>query len=309
MRTVLCKFINTNVHTEKLAIARFLLAFGMLLTLVTNDMGKVVNTGIISSHRFNDRNYSIPRHDAAMKMPLSRFDLFHVLPAEFATLIACIILLAVMSGYFPRLTCWLHFWVCFSVQNFFYNVNGSDSVALILSILLLPVCLTDSRTSQWQRPKPESASVRIFSGVAFLAIQVQAAFIYLLAGVAKLETKVWQEGTAVYYYTSHYRLGADDGLRTFNELFTLSPMVRFISWGVIAFELLLPLCLFASARIKKIFLIIALVFHLLIIINFGLITFFLSMSALLILFLDEQNNSVQLFYRIFRKKPVQPAVS
>lgn len=301
MQRLISYLKDKDIHNQKLAIARLLLAFGMLLTIMSNDMGKTANTGFLSRHHYTDRNYALAKHDPKMNMPLRSMNLFIVLPLPAAKVVAAIILLLVISGYLPQISCLFHFWVCFSVHNYFYNVNGSDSIALLLSLLLIPVCITDRRINQWQQQPHPPKSINIFSNIAYIAIQFQAAVIYLLAGIAKLRTRVWQDGTAVYYYTSHYRLGAQNRLRAFNELFTLTPLVVILSWGVILFELLLFLCLFAPAGIKRFFLFSGILFHLVILINFGLISFFFSMSALLILYLDDDNIFAKLLHR-FQKK-------
>ena len=123
---------------------------------------------------------------------------------------------------------------------------------------------------------------------------MQASWVYLDAGYSKLFTKQWRDGTAVYYYTSHYRLGAPGWLRHINEWVTLSQLVRVASWGTLLLELLLALCIFFPPRIKVKFILPAIAFHFLIVINFGLFTFFIAMTAMLLLYLDD-NDRIALF--------------
>jgi antimicrobial peptide system SdpB family protein len=184
------------------------------------------------------------------------------------------------------------------VYNYFVVLNGGDNVAFVLSVLLIPICLTDPRRNQWQKKEPNPRRTNIIAAIAFFALQVQAAAIYLEAGVSKMFISEWQEGTAMYYYTSHYRLGATNWLKSINEIITLSPFVALLSWGVILFELLLFACMMAPARVKRIFLILGLLFHFAIIINFGLISFFFSMAGLLILYLDDDDYTVKMLRKL-----------
>jgi antimicrobial peptide system SdpB family protein len=296
MNQLIDRLKNKSVHNEKLAIARFLLALSMLLFLLFNDMSVVANHNYTHLKRYHSR------HNERVYVPFKKADLFMIMPPAAAKVVVIIILLIVMTGFLPQVTGLLHVWACFSVHNYFLILNGGDQIAFITSVLLLPLCLTDPRLNQWTRKVTQPSRANIFANVAFFAIQVQAAIVYLDSGVSKLFVKEWQEGTAVYYYTSHYRLGAPGWLRSINEMITLTPLVAVLSWGVIALEILIFACLFAPARIKRPFLIIGLLFHLLIVVNFGLITFFFSISALLILYLDDANDSVRLLHRLFNRR-------
>ena len=296
MRQLIERLKNKSVHTEKLAIVRFLLGLSMLLTLMFNDMSVVAN------HNYTHLKRYRAKHNEQVYAPFKKTDVFMMMSPEKAKVVVIIILLCVMSGFAPQITGVLHVWVCFSMHNYFLILNGGDQIALLLSVLLLPICLKDPRLNQWRRPVPGPSRTNIFANVAMFAIQVQAAIVYLDGGVSKLFVKEWQEGTAVYYFTSHYRLGAPGWLRSINELLTLTPFVAVLTWGRLAMEILGFACLFASAKVKRVFLVIALVFHFLIVINFGLITFFLCMSGLLLLYLDDDNISVKWLHRIFSRR-------
>jgi antimicrobial peptide system SdpB family protein len=276
-----------SVHTEKLAIARFLLAFGMALTLLSNDMSVVANHNYTSLPNYRAKHNNAPAI-------LKKVNVFEQMPPAAAKTVIILALVLVMTGLLPQVTGVLHVWACFCVYNYFVILNGGENVAFVLSVLLVPICLTDPRLNQWRKKEVPPGKANIIAGIAYFALQVQAAALYLEAGVVKLYIPEWREGTALYYYTSHYRLGAPDWLKSINELITLSPLVVVLSWGIIIFELLLFGCILASARIKRVFLVLGLLFHFAIIINFGLITFFFSMAALLILYLDDEGRSVKL---------------
>lgn len=270
---------NKQVHTPRIALARFLLAFGMLLTLLFNDMSTVAN------HNYKRLPEYSAKHTAAISVPLKQLDLFMVMPPGVAKGVVIVILLLVMSGFYPRVTGVLHFIACFSYHNYFLIVNGGDEITFVMSLLLLPLCLSDPRKNQWRHRETTASQGNIVGNIALLMIQVQAAYIYFNAGYTKLFSSVWREGTAVFYYTSHYRLGATFWLQQINELVTRTPLVKVLSWSVLAFELLLALCLFFPEKIRRKFFIPALIFHGLIVINFGLISFFFAMAGMLVLYL------------------------
>lgn len=279
MDTIIAYIKNRNVHTPYIALARFLLALGMLLTLTCNDMNVVANH---SYERLPDYK---ARHTTATSVPLKQADMFLQLPPAAAKGIAIIVLLLVMTGLVPQVTGILHFIVCFGYHNYFVIINGGDEVTFVLSLLLLPICLTDPRLNQWRTATHTTPARNVIANIALLVVQVQAAYIYLSAGLEKLPTKVWREGTAVYYYTSHYRLGARPWLRHINEWLTLTPVVKVLSWSVILLEILLAAAILMPVRYRRRLFIPALVFHFLIVINFGLISFFFAMAGLLVLLL------------------------
>ncbi len=278
---------NRHVHTPAIALARFLLALGMLLTLLFNDMS------LIADHSYAHLPQYVARHTMHSSMPLKQLDIFMQLPPAAAKALAMAILLWVMTGLVPQVSAVLHFIVCFSFRNYFVITNGGDEVTYIMSLLLLPLCLSDPRLNQWKALRPSYRSSNITGAIALLAIQLQAAYIYFSAGFGKLFTDVWRQGTAVYYYTSHYRLGARGMLHTINEWVTTTPLVYVLTWGILLFEMLLPLALLMAPRYRTRMFVAALFFHLLIVVNFGLITFFFAMAGMLVLFLQPGTKKVQ----------------
>ncbi len=283
MTAIIAYLKARNIHTPRLAVARFLLALGLLLTVSSNSLDIIANHGYTQLY-----GYTI-RHSPHFYRPFQSLDLFTVMPPAAAKAVVIIILLLVMSGFYPRVTGVLHAWACFSIHNFFIINNGGDDLAFVLSFMLLPICLTDPRVNTWKRQDSPPAQKNIIANVAMVAVWVQAAWTYFDASYAKLFTNQWLNGTAVYYYTSHYRLGAPDWLRHINEMITLTPFVYVLTWGTLLLELLLAACIFFPSRIKRKFILPAMFFHFLIVINFGLITFFISITAMLLLYLDDDD--------------------
>ncbi len=302
MIDTIIKYIKSkSIHTPRLAIVRFLLALGVSLTLLSNDLDVIANHKYVKLH-----GYSI-RHDPRRKMPLDQFNMFLMMDPEKAKVVILVILAAVATGLVPQVTGVLHFWAEFSLHNYMIIYNGGDDLAYILSMFLLPVCLTDPRLNTWRRKEIGPSQRNIVSNICLLFIWIQAMAMYTDASIAKMFKPQWQNGTAVYYYTSHYRLGAVDWLKSIEETFTLTPVVGFFTWFVLAFELVLVAAVFYSSKWKRRLIIPAMIFHFLFLINFGLITFYISILALLMLYLDDDEYCVKLlnwFRGKLRLKPL-----
>ncbi len=290
MERIIDYFKNKSIHSPRLAIVRFLLSLGLLLTIFSNNMDVFVN------HNYTRVMGYMIRHDNVRGGFLNKLDLFILMEPHKAMVVVVAILVVTMIGFFPKITGLLNFWACFSIHNYFIINNGGDDLAYNLSLLLLPICLTDPRINTWTRKVEGPRRGNIIANIAMIAIQFQAAFLYFDASYSKWFHRQWSEGTAVYYYTSNFRLGAVDWLKHINEWLTLTPMVKVISWGALAFELLLCACFFFPPRIKRKFIIPALFFHFIIVINFGLITFFISILAMVLLYLDDEDYSVRLLF-------------
>jgi len=185
----------TNVY----GVARSLLAFGLLSQLLFNSLDV-----LFRPERFGT---------LVTAVPASRFSLFYLLSGsrtelELARWIAIVVLTVVASGWRPRFTSVLHWWIAFSFAITTAVPEGGDQIGAILALLLIPVCLTDSRSWHWQTTllTTNSAAEGIRSVVAsssLTVIRIQVALIYFWSGVAKLSTTEWADGTAVYYWLIH----------------------------------------------------------------------------------------------------------
>jgi hypothetical protein len=147
-----------NLHDEKIAVVRTLLAVGTLSTLLFNDIHLLTNLSYLYDAK------SIP----LMKQKLFGLNIgiFSVFNPTTAKALSILILLWVISGFMPQLSCLLHAWVTLSVTNCFIPVDGGDQIASDLALLLIPICLTDGRFSQWAFPHAHSNPyINIFTNV------------------------------------------------------------------------------------------------------------------------------------------------
>ena len=210
---------------------------------------------------------------------------------ELARWIAVAVLLAAASGWRPRVTGLLHWWVAFSLQASATTIDGGDQAAAVLTLLLLPVTLTDGRCWHWNRrarlANPATEAVRrVVALSALLTIRVQVAGIYFHAAVGKMKVPEWVDGTVLYYWFTDPTFGAPPWLRT-----VLMPLLRngitvsVMTWGSMALELALCAALVMPRRAWAPLLWAGIAFHMGIALIQGLPSFSLTMIGALILYL------------------------
>ena len=273
----------TNVY----GLARTVLALGTLVNLVCDDVDVLF------------RPIGVGMAETAGALPLARLSLFSILSGghlEQARWLGIVILLVVASGWRPRLTGLLHWWVTCSFAASCIVVDGGDQVAANLTLLLLPVTLTDARRFHWSRPAaiagPAQAIAALVARSALLVTRIQVGVIYMVAFVSKIAVDEWANGTVVYYWFLHPVFGLSDWRRTLLlPLLTRPASVMLLTWGALAMEALLFMGLLIDRRHRPALLVAGILFHAGIALVHGLITFGLAMTAALILYLRPPEKS------------------
>jgi antimicrobial peptide system SdpB family protein len=273
----------TNVY----GAARTLLALGTLVNLVCDDVDVLF------------RPLGVGMGETAVALPLVRLSLFSILSGgrlELARWLGIVILLVVASGWRPRLTGLLHWWVTCSFAASCVVVDGGDQVAANLTLLLLPVTLTDPRRFHWASPAAVAGRGQSIAALlarsALLVARIQVGVIYLVAWVSKIAVEEWTNGTALYYWFLHPVFGVSDWRQTLLlPLLTRPVTVVLLTWGAIALEALLFMGLLIDRRHRPALLVAGVLFHTGIALVHGLITFGLAMTAGLILYLRPPEKS------------------
>jgi antimicrobial peptide system SdpB family protein len=208
------------------------------------------------------------------------------IPLVWVNLFLAIGLLVIVSGYRPRYTALLHFWISLSIASTIRLPDGGDVVAQIVTLLLIPVCMADGRVWQWTAHKPTEASwLHGFSWAFIWAIRVQMAYIYFSSGVTKIGVPSWSEGTAVYYVIRGEMFGTNTILSPIAYVLTEVPLFSLLlTWGTIVLELLLGILLVMPQRAaSRLALGGSWLLHAAIIVVMGLFSFgFLMLGAVLI---------------------------
>ncbi len=213
---------------------------------------------------------------------------------EVARWLAVVILGLVISGWRPRWTALPHWWVAFSLQASIAIPDGGDAVNAILTLLILPVALTDGRRWHWNLPEgfgssPATAweaSRRVTAHITLLFIRLQVAVIYFHAAVGKMAVPEWVDGTALYYWFTHPTFGTPDWIKPLMLTLVTTPLtLALMNWGAIVLELLLALGLVMPKRTWRYLFAAGISFHLIIAVLMGLISFGLAMFGALLLYL------------------------
>ncbi len=218
--------------------------------------------------------------------------LFCAVPAgggQLARWCGILVLLVVASGWRPRFTAIPHWYVSWSLLSNATVPDGGDQLTAILTLLLIPVGLTDGRRWHWQRPVDTEHVIgtsRVIAGTALMLIQIQVAVVYFQSSVAKLGVREWADGTAMFYFLRHPLFGSPPWLRPLTDALTGSPLgVALVTWAPLMIELALALAILLGPRKKRVLLVTGIAFHGTIAVTMGLVSFALAMTGALLLYL------------------------
>ena len=199
------------------------------------------------------------------------------------------LLLLAASGWRPRITGPIQWWISMGFQATASTVDGGDQATAVLTLLLLPIALTDRRKWHWTECSPEEASGdwrRLLALSSLAMVRLQVCAIYFHAAVGKMRVTEWADGTALYAWFNHPTFGGNDTVMLFlRPLITHAVTVTAITWSVIVLEFLLTMGLFATRPVLRVLLPFGIAFHLGIIVIHGLSSFALVMFGALILYL------------------------
>lgn len=278
-------------------LARSLIALGTLLTLVFSDA-----EALFRPVRTMGR--------APFCEGVSELGVFCLVPRGSLDAIAWVcsaILLIVVLGWRPQVTGVLHWYVSFSLVNNIAIPDGGDQIAMILTLLLIPVTLGDRRRWHWSSHAGDAdhsghswrPSMLVAGVCCLIAAKVQVAGIYLHSSLGKLAVPEWVDGTALYYWVHHAAFGAPpwaDGM--IYAIVATSWGVLLMTWIPILIEFTLAISLVMSPRVRRWLLPIGVVFHVSIGIVMGLGSFSLVMIGALILLLLPVGASSELVDRV-----------
>lgn len=283
INTLIQRTIDLNVHTNLFGLARSILAFTLLITLLFNPV-EVLFSGSLA-------------YEARIVPGIHQYSIFHLFRNDLwlAKWISILVLLIVGSGWRPRWTGLLHWWIAFSFFASCPIVDGGDQIGAILSFYFIPFTLSDTRKWHWSaRLRKPNYYINGLNHFFLISIRVQASVIYFFAAAEKLAVAEWKNGTVIYYWLNHSTFGMNEGLRFLVDPIIESPFVALITWSVLILEVLLAMALLAPARFRSKLFPLGIGFHFLILIFHGLFTFFFYMTALLILYLYPNRKSLNL---------------
>jgi sporulation delaying protein B len=207
---------------------------------------------------------------------------------QLARWLAIAALVLVASGWRPRFTGILHWYVAWSVHSNVSLVDGGDQVTTVLTLLMIPLTLTDARKWHWQ-PMPAPATARPIAALVAIstvvALRLQVAMVYFHAAIGKLAVDEWVNGTATYYFFSDPMFGTPSWLSWLSPVLTTPIGVALVTWLPLLLEFLLAASIVMERRWWRPLLVAGLAFHAAIALNHGLVSFALAMWGALILLL------------------------
>ena len=257
------------------AIARTLVAIGTLVTLVATP----TNTLFYRSLNFPEGVVCGDPATKAIALPC----LMSGSQQGLMRLLMIVGLLFVLTGYLPRWSGLLHWYITFSFVATSPVPDGGDHLALVITTLMLPSVLVDNRRSSWGDVPPPFATWWIVAGATQVAALLQVMFVYLHAAIAKFGVEEWADGTALWYWSRQNVFGFPEYLRTITDpLFSVAWIVGGATYGVLMVEMFLGLAVFMARRWKALAMIFGFLFHLGIALALGLVSFAFSGFGLLI---------------------------
>ena len=135
-RKIISFLTKNHAWTNVYGTARSLLALGTLLTFLTTKTDVLfVEIGM--------------RDGFCDALQISLFCL--VENFLISKLIAIFILILVVIGWRPQITSIFHCWIMYSFANSATILDGGDHIGLIISLLILPISLTDKRKWHWNK--------------------------------------------------------------------------------------------------------------------------------------------------------------
>jgi antimicrobial peptide system SdpB family protein len=169
----------------------------------------------------------------------------------------------------------IHYMISLSVFHSFLISEGGDQINMILMFLIFIFSLSLKLFY--------TSALKIIE-IFIFTVKLQASIIYLQAAVAKLYVSEWADGTAIYYWLNHNIFGLPvESMNYINRVLYVPEVSFLITYGVILFELILSYIIWSNFTNKLLFLAIGILFHFSIFMIHSLPTFFMSMSAILIL--------------------------
>jgi antimicrobial peptide system SdpB family protein len=276
----LISHFSENLYVSLYGLARTIIGLSLLLTLIFNSW----DTLFLQID-------GLPCNQL-LKIDLftNKFNFFLLLGLENIKImyyLSILVMIIVVSGFFPMVFCLLHWWIQFSFINSSSCVDGGDQIASNLCLLMIPIFLFDTRRWHWSNyPISKINFYKLtLSNVIFKLIRLQMCIIYFHAAVGKFDVAEWKNGTAIYYWVNCAFFKMSPNLEPITMFLFSNPVIMGLcTWGTMLIELLLAFGIVASKSNRKYYFYLGLFMHFMFMLYFGLVSFFLSMAGGLIFY-------------------------
>lgn len=262
--------------TNTYGLARTLLAGATALTLLFNTTAVIFH----AEHATSPSCEGLAGH-------VSFFCVTPVSQLHWMQLLAAALLLLVASGWRPRYTGVLHWWISYSAFSSVRLGDGGEQAAAVITLLLIPITLTDPRKWHWDvSAKPQGARApytALIAWIALFTLQLQVSFIYLDACIEKLHVPEWLDGTVMYYVLSSNYFGAPSWLMWILRPIITSSLVVLLTWPSLVLEFSLGVNLLMKKSARRVLFYLGAAFHVAIALTIGIPTFAVIMIGTLLL--------------------------
>lgn len=267
---------NVNPFTNVYGLGRSFIVLGSIIALLFNDVNNLFKpTSEIATYPQCGVSYSI--------FCLAEFNDTQL---NILRWVCIIVLLVIASGWRPRVTGIIHAWITFSIYHSASTVDGGEQVAVVFSLILLPLTLMDKRKWHWQDPPTKVSDTSKLVGITtYYAFRLQVAILYFHSVVAKIGQENWIDGTAVWYYMQSPMLGMNELLFNFFKPVLGSWLIILPTWGTLILQTVLVLALFLDKKYWKYVFFAAIFMHEIFAVLLGLISFSTIMVGVLLIYL------------------------
>ena len=292
------KWTHLNPWTNVYGLSRSILALSTFFTLLFNDVSYLFKP----ASGMDDYPARI-----ILKYTFFSFGENNYLTLSILKLLALVILFLVVIGWRPRITAIPHWYLMVSLQNNLTVVDGGTQIAAVLTLLFIPIALLDNRKWHWGVSHKTNEHAKIISFVTYNIIRIQIALLYFDSTIKKLAVDEWMDGTAVYYYISDPIIGFNNFFDFISRWFVNTPLITLPTWGTIIIQTILFLSLFAPKRYWSTILIFGIFMHEIFALLLGLVSFSITMTGVLIIYLVPLENRLNLskLSKLFNWRKIQ----
>lgn len=194
-----------------------------------------------------------------------------------------LLFLPVLTGLFSRLSVVLQWYAVVCFLGTVAIPDGGDHLAMSLCTLLLPLGLAGRAVGWAFEPAQQSPHFYLAARYTRFLVLLQTGFLYAHASLGKLVVPEWLDGSAMWYWSRQGAYGFPTWLRPFSDVVLRTGIgATAITHGTIVAEFFIAVAVLRGRRFKAVALLVGLTLHLMISIAMGLVSFGLSMTALLI---------------------------
>jgi hypothetical protein len=229
----------------------------------------------------------IPMHPSPHKGLLRLLDIDAVRPYYLWFLATYIVLLVVgMTCRWPRAVALLIYVVAMNLENRAWIIlDGGDNLMQLMLIYL--IFMDTSPAGVQRKPGLVTYANNAITNAAFFIARLQIVAVYLVAGLAKIDGELWQNGTALYY-----TLSVDDfTLPLARKLVAEYPFVSVAgSYSTLAYQVSFPWLIW-NRKARPYLMSFGTFLHLQIALVMGLFSFGLAVMAAYAVFFTEERSA------------------